>query len=116
VGFVTTIRTRLVRLVSVAAALAVSISCSLFTTTSIGEIVDNSRNFDGRTVTISGEVTESANLVFVRYYVVKDDTGEIVVVATHAVPEKGSHVRVTGVVDQAFSLGESSVVVLKETS
>ncbi len=59
-------------------------------------------------------MTESANVLVIRYYVVRDDTGEIHVITEGAVPQKGQKVRVTGTVIQAFSLGDSSLLVLKE--
>ncbi len=89
-------------------------SCGLFATR-IGSIVGDSRAYDGRTVTIAGEVKESANLLVVRTYVVDDGTGSLTVITGRAVPRAGAHVRVTGVVHQAFALGDESLVVLKES-
>lgn len=98
---------------TLAAAAATLVCCGLVAT-DIGEILDDPRSHDGGTVTISGEVTESANLVVLKYYVLSDGTGEIVVVTDRAVPERGASMRVRGVVHQAFSLGDRRVVVLKE--
>lgn len=86
-----------------------------FGTTPIRDILDHPRTYHGKKVTIAGEVTQSVNLLVVRYFIVRDETGEIPVVTRGAVPRKGEWVRVRGVVDQAFALGDRSLVVLIET-
>jgi hypothetical protein len=91
-------------------------ACGAFGTTKIGDILKDVRAYDGKTVTIAGEVTESANLMIVKYYEVEDGSGKIVVVTERAVPEKGERVRVTGQVNQAFALGDKSVAVILEPS
>jgi len=90
------------------------LSCSQLFPTEIKKILDDPREYDGKTVTISGTVTESVNLLVMRYYSVRDDTGEIIVVTERAVPHQGMKVRVTGEVKQAFSIGNRSVVVVYE--
>ncbi|MEJ2421915.1 MAG: hypothetical protein P8018_09430, partial [Acidobacteriota bacterium] len=45
---------------------------------------------------------------------IKDDTGEITVVTDNAVPKTGEQVTVTGVVNQAFSIGSESLIVIRE--
>jgi len=89
-------------------------SCSQLFPTDIKKILDDPREYDGKTVTISGDVTESVNLIFLRYYAVRDATGEIVVVAKKSVPAKGAKLKVTGRVNQAFAIGDRSVVVIVE--
>ncbi|GBC85920.1 hypothetical protein HRbin11_02381 [bacterium HR11] len=83
--------------------------------TPIRDILDHPRTYHGRKVTIAGEVTQGVNLWVVRYFIVRDATGEIPVVTQGAVPRVGERVRVTGVVNQAFVLGDRSLVVLIET-
>ncbi|MEJ2368124.1 MAG: hypothetical protein P8Z49_07200 [Acidobacteriota bacterium] len=97
-------------LVLVSAAL----SCSRFFSTPIKQILNHPRKYNGRTVTVSGTVTESANLLLFRYFKIKDDTGEITVVTDNAVPKTGEQVTVTGVVNQAFSIGSESLIVIRE--
>jgi len=48
--------------------------------------------------------------------VVKDDTGEMVVVTDRAVPNPGEKVRVRGRVDQAFAFRGNSLTVIIEDS
>ena len=48
----------------------VSISCGIGTT-KIGDIISHPRDYAGKEVTISGEVTETFSLIFVKYFVVR---------------------------------------------
>jgi hypothetical protein len=91
-----------------------AVSCSRLFPTDIKRILDDPRAYDGKAVTISGTVGVSANLLVLRYYSVRDRTGEIVVVTERAVPRQGTEVRVTGRVRQAFAIGDRSVVVVYE--
>jgi len=88
-----------------------NISC-----TPIGEIIANPRNFDGRVTTISGEVTDRASLVFVKYFSLKDKTGEIIVATKRPLPAVGARVRVQGRVEEAFSLGSEQKLVFVEST
>jgi aspartyl/asparaginyl-tRNA synthetase len=92
------------------------LGCTGLFTTKIKDILQHPRDFDGRTVTIAGEVKESANILFIKYFIVQDDTGEITVVTNRAVPRQGDKVRVTGRVNQAFAIGDKSVVAIVEES
>jgi len=83
--------------------------------TPIRDILDHPRAYHGKKVTVAGEVTRGVNLLVVRYFIVRDATGEIPVVTQGAVPRPGERVWVTGVVNQAFVLGDQSLVVLIET-
>ncbi len=100
--------------VLVGLGLLVSPACRLGHTP-IRDILDHPRTYHGKKVTIAGEVTRGVNLLVVRYFIVRDATGEIPVVTRGAVPRVGDQVRVTGVVNQAFALGDQSLVVLIET-
>ena len=92
---------------------AVAMSCSLLSTR-IADIKDQPGRFDGRSVTVSGTVTGSVNLLVVKYFTVRDESGEINVVTQGALPREGEKVRVKGTVDQAFKLAGASVVVIVE--
>jgi hypothetical protein len=52
-------------------------------------------------MTVSGEVTDSANVLVLKYDRVDDGTGRIMVVTRKAVPLRGAKVRATGTVQQA---------------
>jgi hypothetical protein len=92
---------------------SILISCGLFSTP-IKKIVENPRDYDGKTVTISGEVRETFSLFVVRYFIIADRTGEITVITSRPLPKEGSNIRVKGVVNEAFSLGQSQSVVIVE--
>jgi hypothetical protein len=89
-----------------------SISC--VGSVSIREVLVNPGKYDGHAVTISGEVVTSTNLLLLRYYKIKDGTGEIIVITKRAVPVRGAQVRVRGVVHQAFAIAGESFTVLTE--
>ena len=107
---------RIVKLLAICLLLVllIGISCSRFLSTKIGDIQKDPRKYDGKTVTIEGEVQDSVNIMVMRYYTVSDGSGEIFVMTDGAVPAKGSQVRVTGTVSQAVSMGDKSLLVLIE--
>jgi hypothetical protein len=89
------------------------VGCHLLTTP-VGEVLAHPERYEGQTVTIEGEVEGPTNLVVLRYYKVRDGSGAITVVTPRAVPMRGAKVKVTGVVHQAFSIGDQSLTVLNE--
>lgn len=90
------------------------IGCRDIFATSIHKIIENPRDFSGKHVVISGEVTEVFSLFVVRYFVVKDRTGEITVVTKRPLPKKGTKITVKGTVEEAFSFGEKQAMVIIE--
>jgi hypothetical protein len=105
---------RFARVGAAVLAMLLLASCGLFATR-IGSIRDNPRDYDGKTVTVSGEVKSASNLLVVKYFVLADATGEITVITERPLPKAGNRVRVTGTVHEAFSIGDKSVVVIKES-
>ena len=95
-------------------AAVLPVSCGMLTGASIKEILDNPAQYEGKTVTVSGEVVEAANVIVIKYYKVDDGTGQIVVVTKNAVPRRGAKMTATGVVHQAFSIGDESLTVIVE--
>lgn len=89
-------------------------SCSGLSPTKVGDIVENPRHYDGKVVTISGDVIGTLNALVVRGYTVRDATGELLVVTDRAVPHQGEKVRVRGRVNQAFLIGDRELLVLVE--
>ena len=85
-------------------------------TTRIGTILDDPSEYDGRTVRVEGEVTETIAVPFVGgTYAVSDGTGTLRVVSDEGgVPREGAEVRVTGIFRALFSLGAESLSVLQE--
>ncbi len=83
----------------------------------IEKILSNPRAFEGKSVTIEGEVTDrTAFFVVVKFFKVKDKTGEITVVTTRTLPAINSTVRVKGRIDELFAIGDHKLVVLDEES
>jgi hypothetical protein len=85
--------------------------------TPIGELLDNSTRYDGKTVRIQGEVKEGAGGLGVGAYQLKDNTGQITVVSDRgSAPRRGAKVEVKGKFESLFSLGTASVAVVREES
>ena len=82
--------------------------------TPIGKIVQNPRQYADTAVTVSGDVTEIFSLFVIKYFVVNDKTGQIVVVTDKPLPKKGTAVKVSGTVREAFSIGDQQLLVLIE--
>jgi hypothetical protein len=88
--------------------------CNKIFATPINKILENPRDYDGKPVKISGEVTEVFGLVVVKYFVVKDKTGEIIVVTKRPLPREGTKITVKGKVQNAFSIGDKQLIVIVE--
>jgi len=85
--------------------------------TPIGELLQNSSKYNGKTVRIRGDVKESAGLLGRGAYQVKDDTGTLTVISeTGAPPPSGSKIGVKGVFQALLTIGSKSLAVLKEQS
>lgn len=90
------------------------LSCDTISSTQIKKIIENPRDYDGKSVTVSGEVADIFSFFVIKGFVVKDTTGEILVVAERSLPKKGSQIKVKGVVREAFSIGDQQLIVLVE--
>ncbi len=106
--------TKSVNLVLMGFLIIVAVSCEIGTT-KIGDILSHPRNFAGKEVTISGEVTETFSMFFVKYFTLRDGSGEITVVTERPLPAMGEKIKVKGIVKEAFSIGTKSALVLVET-
>lgn len=91
-----------------------ALSCDAVFTTSISKIIENPRDYDGKTVTISGEVTDSYSLLVVKYFTVDDGKSSITVVTQRSLPKKGTRIRVKGKVNTVFALGDTQSTVIVE--
>ncbi len=96
-----------------AVAVAV-VACSTMFATKVGDILSSPGAYEGKDVTIAGNVTTTHNLVFVKYYQVNDGSGEIAVVTDSPLPKEGDKVQVKGRVNQAFAIGSSRLIVIVE--
>jgi hypothetical protein len=90
--------------------------CGGLFSTPIGKILADPRAYAGKTVTVSGEVTQIFSLFFIKYFRLKDETGEIVIVTDKPLPKVGTKIRVKGTVQEAFSIGDQQLIVLVEQS
>lgn len=88
--------------------------CS-FGTTKIGDIKNNPREYVDKEVTVSGTTTRSVSLLVIKYFILQDKTGEITVVTQKALPREGQHLKVQGIVKEAFAIGNESLLVIQET-
>ena len=82
-----------------------------------GNIFINPRAYEGKMVTIEGEVTDRTSFfVVIKFYKVRDKTGEIIVVTKKTLPELKTILRVKGKIDEAFPIGDLKLLVFWEDS
>ena len=92
------------------------LGCDLVSTTSISKILQNPREYAGKEVQVSGTVVEVFSVVMIRYFIIREDTSELVVVTDRITPKTGEKVKVKGRIVEAFSLGDQQMLVLMENS
>jgi hypothetical protein len=81
----------------------------------IEKILGNPKAYEGKVITIEGEVTDRTSFfIVVKFYRLRDKTGEIIVVTKKPLPEVRSKVHVTGKIDEAFSMGDQRLLVFVE--
>lgn len=106
------------RMTNVTWALALLIflvaACEGIGTTPIRNILEKPRDYADKKVTVSGEVTEIFSFFIIKYFILQDKTGQIAVVSHKLLPRKGTTVKVTGTVREAFSIGDQQLLVLVE--
>jgi hypothetical protein len=85
--------------------------------TPIGELLDNSSKYNGKTVRIEGEVKGSAGVLGAGAYQVSDRTGTLTVISQVGDPPRtGARVGVKGIFEALATLGAKSLAVLREQS
>lgn len=80
----------------------------------IGRIVQEPSKYDGKTVTVEGEVSGTQSLLLIKYYSLQDETGKITIVTEEAMPKDGATKRVKGKVIEALSIADKSLLVIRE--
>lgn len=111
------IRKKIQKMVLIIICLALFLyGCDSLFTTPIKKISANPRDYAGKTVTVSGEVTRVFSLFIVKYFVVRDNTGEITIVTEKPLPKIGTKIKVKGTVEEAFSIGDQQLIVIFEKS
>ena len=94
--------------------LFMTLSCGRLFPDKIGDIRSNPRKYAEKEVTVSGRVTEALSLIAFKYFVIRDNTGEIIIITSKPLPAVGEQLTVRGVVREAFSLGSQSAIVIDE--
>ncbi len=100
--------------------LALATSVAMFLTcqgaTPIKKLLDDPGHYDGKTVSIAGEVKSSIGVLGYGAYEVDDGTGRIPVVVQSggSAPRVGAEVGVEGEFRNAFTLGSRTVAVIME--
>jgi hypothetical protein len=85
--------------------------------TDIGQITARPAEFEGKEVKVKGQVTQITKIPFIEFktYVLRGDTGEIVVTTDGTLPAKGERIAIRGVVRSvAMIAGESVGLTIKE--
>ncbi len=99
--------------------IAFQASCDAFDVgyTKIDEVVKNPSVFDGKEVKVRGKVVDVLKLPLVetKFYTVKDETGELLVITGAAPPGVGAEVRVRGSIESmAILKGQGTGLSLKD--
>lgn len=91
------------------------VGCSLLEgVVPIKKILDNPSQYDGKIVVVSGTVISSYNFLLVKWFTLKDKTGEIAIIAKGSVPAVGEKARVRGTVQQYFKVGDIQMIAIVE--
>ena len=93
-----------------AAALAVALAgCDYFGFTPIKDIIAAPAPLEGKEVKIKGKVADPVQLLSLRTFTLKDETGEITVTTSGALPPAGAEVAVKGTVKSAVIVNGKSI-------
>jgi len=82
--------------------------------TPIGKILENPASYENKIITIKGEVKDRMGLLAVKYYTLKDNTGEIKVITKRALPSVGAKVIAKGKIKTAYAIGSLQEIVFVE--
>lgn len=93
---------------------AAAVLCACARTVSVKEIVEHPRDYAGKEVTVAGEVRDVFSLVAFKYFTINDGTGAIAVISEKPLPRQGETIKVTGRIEEAFSLGTETLTILIE--
>lgn len=83
--------------------------CDYFGFTPIRDIAATPAQFEGKEVKIKGQVANPVQLLSLRTFTLKDETGEITVTTGGSLPAAGSEVVVKGTVKSAVIVGGKSL-------
>ncbi len=98
------------RFIAIALAAALSLAaCDYFGFTSVKDIAATPARFEGKEVKIKGKVADPVQLLSLRMFTLKDETGEITVTTSDSLPAAGAEVAVKGTVKSAVIVGGKSL-------
>jgi cytochrome c-type biogenesis protein CcmE len=80
----------------------------------IGDVMADLRTYDGTTVTVKGTVEHPTNILSLKFFTLRDESGEIMVVTQRGLPQEGEEVAVTGIVNQLFEVAGMQQTVITE--
>ncbi|MEO0166518.1 MAG: hypothetical protein ABIL39_10335 [candidate division WOR-3 bacterium] len=80
----------------------------------IGKILEKPGDYENKVISIKGEVTGRMAILALKYYTVKDNTGEIKVITKRALPSVGAKVTIKGKIKTAFEIGSLQEIVFVE--
>ena len=92
----------------VMAAVMTLTGCDYFGFTPIKDIVAAPAQFEGKEVKVKGAAGSPVQLLNLRTFVLKDETGEIMVTTNGSLPPAGAQVAVKGTVKSAVIVGGKS--------
>jgi hypothetical protein len=85
--------------------------------TSIQKLVNNPSDYKGKELVIEGEVTDRTSFFgALKFYKLKDTSGEMIVTTRQSLPEVSSRATVKGRINDAFALGDQRLLVFVEES
>lgn len=78
--------------------------------TSINKILNDPAFYEGKTIYIKGDVVKNMSLLWLKYYILKDKTGEIRVVTKKTLPKEGDKIKVKGKIKVNFDFGDKKSI------
>jgi len=104
-----------VRLLAATLALISLSACA--SVTPIGDLLANPSRYEGKSVSIQGDVTGGVGALGMGGYQVRDNTGTLTVVSdVGSAPPTGTAVRVKGIFQSLLTIGNRGLAVLRERS
>jgi len=86
-----------------------------YSKTSIALLLKQSKDYDGKTVTVNGTVAGNAGIFGYGGYRIRQGADEILIISSHGIPASGAEVTVSGVFRQAFAVNTFNYPVIVET-
>lgn len=82
--------------------------------TPIGNILKNPERYEGKSLNLKGKVTERVSFMNIKYFKLKDRSGEIIVMTENELPSVDSKMTVRGIINNNFFMGGERMLVFME--